>query len=212
MWQEISSERLTLRQVITRWRRSSPCQGRTSSTRARSKTCGPWAPLPDERRFYFCGGREGNTSWMGWSRAQRVTTVSCRVAAMTWKTSTSSSSCRRPLLKPWAGRARWFSCCRRPDQARRIAARAAEALPLVDTEVFAQLLHVGDQVLGGVELHIGGRVARVGRASAASGLIEEDDPLSLRIEGLAGPAEHPGPWPPCTTRAGLPSGLPHAFR
>lgn len=64
-------------------------------------------------------------------------------------------------------------------------------MPLVDTEVFAQLLHVGDQVLGGVELHVGGRVAHAGCASAASALIEEDDPVTLRIEGLAGACRAP---------------------
>ena len=36
----------------------------------------------------------------GWSMAQRVTTVSCRVVAMTWKTSARSSSDRQPLEKP----------------------------------------------------------------------------------------------------------------
>ncbi|AIA01225.1 acetyltransferase [Streptomyces noursei] len=52
------------------------------------------------RRFHFCRARPVNRSWTGWSRAQRVTTVSCLVVAMTWKTSACSSSDRQPVLKP----------------------------------------------------------------------------------------------------------------
>jgi hypothetical protein len=44
-------------------------------------------------------------------------------------------------------------------------------------------------------------------AAAAAALIEQDDPVPVRVEG---PALHPDPAPPCTTSAGLPSGLPQA--
>ena len=53
------------------------------------------SPVPQERRFHFCRGRPLNRSWTGRSIAQRVTTVSCRAVAMTWKTSACSSSKRQ---------------------------------------------------------------------------------------------------------------------
>jgi hypothetical protein len=55
---------------------------------------------------------------------QRVTTVSCRVVAMTWKTSACSSSCRQPLLKPQAASAITHPNGTRPAIARRTIALA----------------------------------------------------------------------------------------
>jgi hypothetical protein len=48
--------------------------------------------------------------------------------------------------------------------------------------VLAQQLHVGDQVVRGVGGQVGGRVARVRAAAAAVALVEQDDPVALRVE------------------------------
>jgi len=86
----------------------------------------------------------------------------------------------------------------------RRAPRAAEDLPLVDAEFFADRLDVGDQVPGGVVLEACGRLAL-----AAPALVEQHDAIFLRVEELA----HlgigcPPPGPPCRNTTGLPCGLP----
>jgi hypothetical protein len=55
----------------------------------------------------------------------------------------------------------------------------------LDAEVPAQPLHVGEQVLGGVVAHVGGGIAGMRRAAPASALVEQDDPVAIRIEVLA---------------------------
>lgn len=80
----------------------------------------------------------------------------------------------------------------------RRAPRPAHEQPFLDPEVLAQPLHVVDQVLRGVDRHVGGRVRGVRRGGAAAALVEAEPPVAVRIEtappGVAlagtGPAVH----------------------
>ena len=67
-------------------------------------------------------------------------------------------------------------------QRERRAPRAAEDLPLLDAEVAPQQLDVGDQVPGGVEAQVGVGRAHVGRGLPAAALVEQHDPVLLRVE------------------------------
>jgi hypothetical protein len=64
----------------------------------------------------------------------------------------------------------------------RRAPRAAVEQPPLDAEVLAQALHVGDEVVGRVDRHVGRRVARVRRAATAAALVEEDRPVAGGVE------------------------------
>src|SRR4051812_20027337 len=55
-------------------------------------------------------------------------------------------------------------------------------------------LHVGDQVLGRVESHFRGRVARVRCGFPASALIEKDDAVSARVKRTPHVRRNPLPW------------------
>ena len=57
--------------------------------------------------------------------------------------------------------------------------------PRADAQVLAQLLHVRDQVRGGVDRQAGVRVAGVRRAAPAAALVEQHDPVALRVEAAA---------------------------
>jgi hypothetical protein len=60
--------------------------------------------------------------------------------------------------------------------------------------VLAEPLHVGEQVLGGVVAHVGGGIAGMRRATPATALVEQDEPVAIRMEILtsAGLAAPPG--------------------
>src|ERR1700683_2540772 len=70
-------------------------------------------------------------------------------------------------------------------QAQRAAPRGADQQPALDAHVLPQLLHVGDATLRGVEAHVRRRVARQRGAAAAAALVEQDDPVTVRVEDLA---------------------------
>ena len=69
------------------------------------------------------------------------------------------------------------------EQAQGCAPGAAEQHPLFDAEIFADFLHVGDEVAGGVLAQF----AMWLRAAAAA-LVEGDDAVQLRVEEAAGVA------------------------
>ena len=95
-------------------------------------------------------------------------------------------------------------------QRQRHPPRPAAQQPPVHAQVLPQPLHVAEQVRGRVQAHVRRRVAGVRSAAIAVALVEEDDPELLGVERRAASrAEHPDPGPPCTIKAGTPSGFPH---
>jgi hypothetical protein len=80
----------------------------------------------------------------------------------------------------------------------------------LDAEVLPQPLHVGEQVLGGVVAHVGGGIAGMRRAAPASALVEQDDPVAIRIEVLASARLASPAGAAVHEQGGLPSGLPQA--
>ena len=67
-------------------------------------------------------------------------------------------------------------------QAQGGAPGAAEHQPPLDPEVAAELLDVAQQVVGGVDRQVGGRVAGVGAAAPAAPLVEQDHPVGVGVE------------------------------
>jgi hypothetical protein len=59
---------------------------------------------------------------------------------------------------------------------------ATHEQPLLDTEMLAEPLHVIDQVLRGVDRHVGGRIRGVGRGETAAALVEAEPPIAIWIE------------------------------
>jgi hypothetical protein len=89
----------------------------------------------------------------------------------------------------------------------RRAPRAALQQPPLDSEVLAQELHVPEQVLGRVHAHVGGRIARVGRAPSAAALVEDDDAVAVGVEPTAVAPHQPRPRPAVHDRGRLPVGV-----
>jgi len=71
--------------------------------------------------------------------------------------------------------------------------RPAEHLPPLDPEVPAQQLDVGDEVPRRVETQVGLGRAHVRRRAAAAALVEQHDPVALRVEEPPLPRRRPAP-------------------
>ncbi len=54
--------------------------------------------------------------------------------------------------------------------------------PLVDPEMFAETLDIGDEVIGGVRGQVGARIIGLGRAASAAALIEQHRAKHVRVE------------------------------
>src|SRR5690606_12417958 len=92
-------------------------------------------------------------------------------------------------------------------QGERAAPGPAEHLPGGDAEVLAEQLDVGHEMPGGVEPHVDVGVAGVRCTATASALVEEDDPVHLRIEELPVPCRGAAAGPAVQELDGLAVGV-----
>src|ERR1700683_863690 len=70
----------------------------------------------------------------------------------------------------------------RVDERERGPPRTTGYQPAVDAQMLAESLHIGDQVVSSVVPHAGRGVTRVRCAPSAAALIEQDSPVTFRVE------------------------------
>jgi hypothetical protein len=80
--------------------------------------------------------------------------------------------------------------------------------PAPDSQVLAEALHVGDQVMGRVERHVRRRIARVRETPTAAALVEENNAVAVGIEQATFPGARATARAAMHHHAGFPAGFP----
>ena len=165
---------------------------RIRTARARSDRASSRPPRSGSRRAppgdgcRDCDRSGGDSSWPAGRCARspagaRRSRATPRGRSCACRGGTSRSPGRAPRkmprrMKPVV-RSGWLEAV---GERQRAAPRAAEQQPALDAEMGAQLLHVGDEVIGRVVLQVAER-----HRAAAAALVEHDDAIELRVEEAA---------------------------